>query len=132
MKDAIDVQLKKPKTIIKVYDFMWRDLELKGSEILVYAYIHQFPAFFFTLEDTSRIIGINVKTLIRILKDLETKRLVYKQQINPFGNLRRNIYVALFRQDTRLSYEQALAACNDAKEKIDKYYKLKELHKSSF
>jgi len=132
MKDAIDVQLKKPKTIIKVYDFMWRDLELKGSEILVYAYIHQFPVFFFTQEDMARIIGINIKTLIKILKELEVKRLIYKQQIKVYGNLKRNVYVALFKPDRRLTYEQAQEACQSGLEKITAYYKLKELYKSSF
>lgn len=123
MKDAIDVTIKPRKSFIKVYDFMYRDLELKGVEILVYAYIHQFPAYYITLDEIAKTLGINIKTVMRILKELEVKRLILKRTISITGNLKRSIYVALFKEDGRYDLDRAMADLQKAEENIRFFYK---------
>lgn len=122
MKDAIDVKIKPKRTWITIHDFMWRDLELKGLELLVYGYIHQFQSVYTTLEDMADIIGINIKTLIKILKELEAKRLIYKHQITLAGNCKRNIYSVRFRDTGEMNIEDVAASIKECEERLKRWY----------
>ena len=122
MKDAIDVKVQESKQWFKVYEFMRRDLELKSPELYVYAYIHQFCAVNVTKEEIANVLGINIKTVEKALKELESKRLIVKHKVNIAGNCTRNIYAVRFRYTGELTREQILENIETRKIQLMQYY----------
>lgn len=128
MEDAIDVKTYKDSVMnFRVFEFMWRDMKLKGLELLVYAYIHQFPACFLTREDFVKCLGLNIKTLDKILEEMVTKRIILKWQVNINDVLKRNVYIAMIKQNGRYPYESAMQDVKKAEAHLQDWYSNKNI-----
>lgn len=92
-----------------IHPFMWRELGLKGIQLLVFARVYGFckggGTFFESRHNTASYLGISERSVIRAIGELEERGLIYERGGNwlPDGYATRNYELG----------ESALLAAND-------------------
>lgn len=76
------------KTFYPIHSFMLEELGLGGSELLIYAIIHAFNdnkgSFYGSHEYLSRLSGLSISTVKRVLNSLIIKKLIEKSCVDGF------------------------------------------------
>ncbi len=111
-----------------ISEFMWRDLMLDRLECILYSIILSFKAYQCNIKQLQEITGCGKSAIYKRLNSMVDDDILSVCSVKICGTKQRNVYVANYSADGRLSDYNIWATLEMGKSKLLEYYDINPKH----